>query len=103
MASPPRPSSTEWRARPVSSANDHAPRFAAQGHRGRPDGDGFRPDIEGLRALAVLLVVAYHARVPGFGGGFVGVDVFFVLSGYLITGLLLRELRLVGTISVPSF
>ncbi len=102
MASP-RPSSTERRAHPVSSGADHAPSFAAQGHGGRAARDGFRPDLEGLRALAVLLVVAYHARVPGFGGGFVGVDVFFVLSGYLITGLLLRELRQSGTISLPAF
>ena len=51
----------------------------------------FRADIEGLRAVAVVVVVAYHARVPGFTGGFVGVDVFFVISGFLITGLLLRD------------
>jgi len=65
--------------------------------------DGFRPDIEGLRAIAVSLVLLYHAAVPGFGGGFVGVDVFFVLSGFLITGLLLRELERTGSISLPAF
>ena len=46
----------------------------------------FRPDVEGLRAVAVLAVLAFHARVPGIAGGFVGVDVFYVISGYLITG-----------------
>jgi peptidoglycan/LPS O-acetylase OafA/YrhL len=51
----------------------------------------YRPDIQGLRAVAIALVVLAHANVPGFAGGFVGVDVFFVLSGYLITGLLVRE------------
>lgn len=54
-------------------------------------GIGYRPDIDGLRALAVLAVVGFHyfpARVPG---GFVGVDVFFVISGYLITGIIARE------------
>ena len=50
-----------------------------------------RRDIEGLRAVAVLLVVLYHAGVPLVRGGYVGVDVFFVISGYLITGLLLRS------------
>jgi peptidoglycan/LPS O-acetylase OafA/YrhL len=65
--------------------------------------DGFRPDLEGLRAVAVVLVVLYHASVPGFSGGYVGVDVFFVLSGFLITGLLLREARRSGTISLPNF
>ncbi len=52
---------------------------------------GFRRDIQGLRALAVLLVIANHAHMPGFAGGYIGVDVFFVISGYVITQLLLRE------------
>ncbi|MFI5888848.1 acyltransferase family protein [Actinoplanes sp. NPDC051513] len=63
----------------------------------------FRPDIEGLRAVAVLLVVAAHAGVPGLGGGYVGVDVFFVISGFLITSLLLREAERTGRISVTGF
>jgi len=62
-----------------------------------PDAKGslirFRPDIEGLRAIAVLLVVFSHLKVPGFGAGFVGVDVFFVISGFLITSLLAAEYR----------
>jgi peptidoglycan/LPS O-acetylase OafA/YrhL len=65
--------------------------------------DGFRPDLEGLRAVAVVLVLLYHASVPGFTGGYVGVDVFFVLSGFFITGLLLREVRRTGTISLQGF
>ncbi|MBS0382063.1 MAG: acyltransferase, partial [Proteobacteria bacterium] len=52
---------------------------------------GYRSDLEGLRAVAILLVVAAHTRLPHLAGGFVGVDVFFVLSGYLISGLLLQE------------
>ena len=63
----------------------------------------FRPDIEGLRAVAILAVLAFHARVPGMGGGFVGVDVFFVISGYLITGLLLREVSATGRLDLPGF
>jgi peptidoglycan/LPS O-acetylase OafA/YrhL len=63
----------------------------------------YRPDIDGLRAIAVAIVVAFHAGVPGFGGGFVGVDVFFVISGYLITGLLVAELRETGSISLSKF
>jgi peptidoglycan/LPS O-acetylase OafA/YrhL len=64
---------------------------------------GFRPDIEGLRAVAVLLVVLGHAGVPLFAGGYVGVDVFFVISGFLITSLLLREAAQTGRISVARF
>ncbi len=64
---------------------------------------GFRPDIEGLRAVAVLLVLAFHAGVPALSGGFVGVDVFFVISGYLITGLLVREVSTTGRLSLRRF
>ncbi|MEJ1968879.1 MAG: acyltransferase family protein [Rhizomicrobium sp.] len=53
----------------------------------------YRADIDGLRAVAVVPVVLYHFGVRGFGGGFVGVDIFFVISGYLITGLIFAELR----------
>jgi peptidoglycan/LPS O-acetylase OafA/YrhL len=52
----------------------------------------YRPDIDGMRAVAILLVVAYHAFPEKFPGGFIGVDVFFVISGYLITGLITREM-----------
>ncbi len=63
----------------------------------------FRQDIEGLRAVAVLAVVLFHAGVPGVGGGYIGVDVFFVISGFLITGLLWREVAAVGTVGLPRF
>ena len=63
----------------------------------------FRPDIEGLRGIAVLLVVAFHAHVWSWQGGFLGVDIFFVLSGYLITALLLQELETSGTLSLVGF
>ncbi len=63
----------------------------------------YRPDIQGLRALAVTLVVLAHTKVPGFAGGFIGVDVFFVLSGYLITGLLLDERISTGSIGYGRF
>ena len=64
---------------------------------------GFRPDIEGLRAVAVLAVVLFHAGVPGVSGGFVGVDVFFVISGFLITGMLWREVRDTGRVRLARF
>jgi peptidoglycan/LPS O-acetylase OafA/YrhL len=63
----------------------------------------FRPDIEGLRGIAVLMVVAFHCGIPGFSGGFTGVDVFFVLSGYLITGLLVAEIRETGELHLLQF
>ena len=58
----------------------------------RPDSADFRADINGLRAVAVIAVVLFHFRVAGFGGGFVGVDVFFVISGYLMTRIILGPL-----------
>ena len=63
----------------------------------------FRRDIEGLRALAVGLVVLYHAHLLGVRGGFIGVDVFFVVSGFLITNLLVNEHNLSGRISIKNF
>ncbi|MGW7414827.1 acyltransferase family protein, partial [Streptomyces sp. NPDC054863] len=68
-----------------------------------PHRSAFRPDIEGLRAVAVLAVLAFHAQIPGAQGGFVGVDVFFVISGYLITGLLVREAIATGRIKLVDF
>ena len=63
----------------------------------------FRPDIEGLRAVAVLAVVLFHADAPRIGGGFIGVDVFFVISGFLITGTLFREVTTTGTVGLRRF
>jgi peptidoglycan/LPS O-acetylase OafA/YrhL len=63
----------------------------------------FRPDIEGLRAVAVLAVLFFHVGLPGFSGGFVGVDVFYVISGFLITGLLLREGQASGKVDLLRF
>jgi peptidoglycan/LPS O-acetylase OafA/YrhL len=75
-----------------------------QGVRGqRAAKTGFRPDIEGLRAVAVVAVVLFHAGVPGVGGGFIGVDVFFVISGFLITGMLWREVSTTGGVRLGLF
>ncbi len=63
----------------------------------------FRPDIEGLRAIAVVMVMLNHAGVAALSGGYIGVDVFFVLSGFLITGILVREVEQSGTISLKRF
>ena len=68
-----------------------------------PEDRRFRPDVEGLRAVAVGLVVFYHAGLSQLSGGFVGVDVFFVISGFVITGLLLRERQASGRTSILNF
>jgi len=80
-------------------------RFLASGDEAgtAPEDRRFRPDVEGLRAVAVLLVVLYHAGVPRLTGGYVGVDVFFVISGFVITGLLLREHQGTGHTSILNF
>jgi peptidoglycan/LPS O-acetylase OafA/YrhL len=75
---------------PINAASTHGER-------------SFRPDIEGLRAVAVLLVVLDHAGLAYLRGGYIGVDVFFVLSGFLITGLLIREIEQTGSISLLHF
>jgi peptidoglycan/LPS O-acetylase OafA/YrhL len=62
----------------------------------------YRSDIDGLRALAVIPVVAFHAGLPGFAGGFVGVDIFFVISGYLICGMIAADIER-GCFSLPRF
>ncbi len=86
-------STLDARLEQAPAAERQTPRFVA----------GFHPDIEGLRAIAVLTVLAFHAAVPHLAGGFVGVDVFFVISGYLITSLMLVELSETGTISLREF
>ncbi|EHB49694.1 acyltransferase 3 [Mycolicibacterium rhodesiae JS60] len=69
----------------------------------RPAEKDFRPDIEGLRGFTLLAILGYHAAVPGVGGGFVGPDVFFIISGFVITGQLWRELSGTGTIGMRRF
>ncbi|MFD4959112.1 acyltransferase family protein [Microbacterium sp. NPDC058389] len=71
--------------------------------RAQPDHSGFRADIQGLRAIAVGSVLLYHAGVPFLPGGYVGVDVFFVISGFLITSHLLEQLRVHGRVSFGQF
>jgi peptidoglycan/LPS O-acetylase OafA/YrhL len=79
---------------PVATLRPAPPSAGVAGH--------YRADIDGLRALAVLPVVLFHAGVRGFSGGFVGVDIFFVISGYLITGIVLRDVAQ-GRYSLAQF
>lgn len=64
---------------------------------------GYRPDIDGMRAIAVVVVVLFHLGTSGFGGGFVGVDIFFVISGFLITGLIRNEVESTDKFRFGSF
>ena len=68
----------------------------------KPPEAGYLPFVDGLRAIAILAVVAFHAGMPGFTGGFVGVDIFFVISGYLIIGQI-RDQLAAGNFSIMSF
>lgn len=64
---------------------------------------GYQPALDGLRALSVIAVIAYHARLSWIPGGFIGVEVFFVVSGYLITTLLIEERMRTGSVSLKQF
>ena len=82
---------------PLPSARAHLP------FRGAHHAPDYRAHLDGVRALAVLMVVAFHLGYEWIPGGFVGVDVFFVLSGYLITGILLTEADRTGGIALGRF
>ena len=94
-------------AAPVRSAEPRrwvarAPRAA----RTRKSGVATRrpgiPALDGIRAIAVALVLVDHGGIPGLSGGYIGVDIFFVLSGFLITSLLLDELGRTGRVDLPG-
>lgn len=87
---------THHRSRPDISFDNTPPRPAGP-HL------SYRPEIDGLRAIAVSAVILYHFGITGLSGGFVGVDVFFVISGYLIGGLLWSELQSTGRIDLKRF
>jgi peptidoglycan/LPS O-acetylase OafA/YrhL len=74
-----------------------------QSEPAQPKATHFQPHIQGLRAIAVILVVLYHFWPGRLSGGYIGVDIFFVISGFLITGQLARELERTGRISLPGF
>ena len=82
---------------------DTEPEPASAAPRGRPISFGFVPALDGMRAIAVFGVMLYHGGAPGVGGGFLGVNVFFVLSGFLITSLLLGEWTTRLTIRLGEF
>lgn len=83
-----------------AASTSHAASAAPAASSPKP---GFRPDIQGLRAIAVMLVLLYHSGVSALSGGFVGVDVFFVISGFLITTHLLESLAREGRIRFGAF
>lgn len=89
--------------RPEPAETAAPPEQAPPEAAGATGGHVFRGDVAGLRAVAVGLVLLYHAGVPFLPGGFAGVDVFFVISGFLITGQLLKEIERTGRVSLAGF
>lgn len=87
----------------VALGNSKPHQEAAPPTAAAPPRTAFRPDIEGMRAIAVGLVLLFHGYGHPFTGGYVGVDVFFVISGFLITGLLLNEQTRSGRVSISRF
>ncbi|HUI03664.1 MAG TPA: acyltransferase family protein [Acidimicrobiales bacterium] len=92
-------------ADPARQGRPEPTRFLASGDEAgtAPEDRAFRPDVEGLRAIAVLAVVLFHAGLRAVPGGYIGVDVFFVISGFVITGVLLRERRATNGTSLLAF
>ncbi len=88
-----------WDSHGGRPGDDDAGRDDAVGRRG----GGYRPDIDALRAVAIVIVVAFHAGVPGFRGGFTGVDVFFVISGFVILRSLTDERARTGHVGWWAF
>jgi peptidoglycan/LPS O-acetylase OafA/YrhL len=69
----------------------------------KPTRTNYRTDIDGIRGTAAIMVMGFHAKVPGFEGAYIGLDLFFVVSGFVITGLLFNELSKNGRVSWPAF
>jgi peptidoglycan/LPS O-acetylase OafA/YrhL len=91
-----------------SSAADIAAGEAAQRTKNPEPGktrtrSEYRPDIDGIRGAAAIMVMGFHAHVPGFEGAYIGLDLFFVVSGYVITGLLMYEYQRSGSIKWGAF
>jgi hypothetical protein len=89
--------------RPPQSARMPSGRGVDEAVSGARTAAGFRRDIQGIRGLALVLVLLMHAEVPFAAGGYVGLDLFFVLSGFLITGLIVSEMRRTGSVSLVRF
>jgi peptidoglycan/LPS O-acetylase OafA/YrhL len=88
---------------PQPAENEPSRGAVATAGSGDPAAGGHVHALDGMRAVAVILVLLFHLQVPGFTAGFLGVDIFFVLSGFLITTLILTEIDRTGRISLPDF
>ena len=92
----------QWRCRVLADKMDN-PRVKPLSHDGRAPSLAYNSALDGLRGVAILLVILSHAHAPRFDGAFSGVELFFVLSGFLITSLLLQELGGTGRIQYWRF